>query len=84
MLTGGANNLRKPHKSEKAELAAQLLELDEEIQQRRSAYIKQRWQDARRANGSEIKGIELVYDAWRKEVISYLLDIPNPELSSIS
>ncbi|MEH2467992.1 hypothetical protein [Nostoc sp.] len=31
--------------NERVEVAAQLLELDEEIQQRRAAYIKQRWHD---------------------------------------
>ncbi|MEH2260765.1 hypothetical protein [Nostoc sp.] len=70
--------------NERVELAAQLLELDEEIQQRRAAYIKQRWQDAENFNGANSQGIEPIYDAWRKEVISYLLDIPNPQLTSIS
>ncbi|AFY31746.1 hypothetical protein [Calothrix sp. PCC 7507] len=70
--------------SEKSELAAQLLELDEEIQQRRAPYIKQRWQDAENFNGANTKGIEPVYDAWRKQVLSYLLDIPNPQITSIS
>lgn len=70
--------------TEKSEIAAQLLELDEEIQQRRAPYIKQRWQDAENFNGANTKGIEPVYDAWRKEVISYLLDIPNPQLTSVS
>ncbi|MCM0593012.1 MAG: hypothetical protein HEQ35_29755 [Gloeotrichia echinulata IR180] len=70
--------------SEQSELAAQLLELDEEIQQRRAPYIKQRWLDAENFNGANTKGIEPVYDAWRKQVISYLLDIPNPQLSGSS
>ncbi|MUG93560.1 hypothetical protein F7734_14450 [Scytonema sp. UIC 10036] len=69
---------------ERAELAAKLLELDEEIQQRRAAYIKQRWLDAETFNGANIEGIEPVYDAWRKEVISNLLNIPNPQLTSIN
>ncbi|WP_298908952.1 hypothetical protein [uncultured Nostoc sp.] len=70
--------------NERVEVAAQLLKLDEEIQQRRAAYIKQRWQDAENFNGANSQGIEPIYDAWRKEVISYLLDIPNPQLTSIS
>ncbi|KAF3889592.1 MULTISPECIES: hypothetical protein [Nostocales] len=70
--------------NERAELAAKLLELDEEIQQRRAAYIKQRWLDAENFNGANIKGIESVYDDWRSEVISYLLDLPNPQLTSIN
>jgi len=74
----------KASPDEKAELAAQLLELDEEVQQRRNHYIKKRWLDARRATGAKTLGIEPVYDAWRQEVISYFLDIPNPKLSSVS
>lgn len=70
--------------NERAELAAQLLELDEEIQQRRAAYIKQRWQDAENFNEANSQGIEPIYDAWRKEVLSYLLDISDPQLTSIS
>ncbi|MBH8578121.1 hypothetical protein I8752_35295 [Nostocaceae cyanobacterium CENA369] len=70
--------------NERTELAAQLLELDEEIQKRRAAYIKQRWQDAENFNGSNSQGIEPIYDAWRKEVLSYLLDIPHPQLTSIN
>ncbi|GAA6623973.1 hypothetical protein [Scytonema sp. NUACC26] len=49
-----------------------------------SIYIKQRWLDAETLNGANIQGIEPVYDAWRKEVISYLLDIPNPQLTPIN
>ncbi len=41
---------------ERAELAAQLLELDEEIQKRRAAYIKQRWLDAENLNGANTQG----------------------------
>lgn len=72
---------------EKAELAAQLLELDEEGQRRRNAYLKEHWQINHRATGSEIKGLDVIYDAWRREVLSYLLDIPIsslPQLVSVS
>lgn len=68
---------------EKAELAAQLLELDEEGQRRRNAYLKDYWQISHRASGLEIEGLDVVYDAWRREVLSYLLDIPVSQLPKL-
>ncbi|MDM9384072.1 hypothetical protein QUB80_25680 [Chlorogloeopsis sp. ULAP01] len=73
--------------TQKAEIAAQLLELDEEGQRRRNGYLKEHWQIVHRATGAEIEGLEVVYDAWRQEVLAYFLDIPIaklPQLVSVS
>jgi len=65
---------------QKKDLAAQLLDLDEEIQWRRNAYLRNFWQQAQRALGFAMEGFEVLYDAWRREVLAYLLDIPASQL----
>lgn len=69
--------------TEKAELAAQLLELDEEVQRRRNPYLKNHWQINHHATGSELEGLDVIYDAWRREVLSYFLDIPISQLPKL-
>ncbi len=65
---------------QKKDLAARLLDLDEEIQWRRNAYLRNFWQQAQRALGFAMEGFEVLYDAWRREVLAYLLDIPASQL----
>ncbi|GAA6623979.1 hypothetical protein [Scytonema sp. NUACC26] len=69
--------------TEKAEIAAQLLELDEEGQRRRNPYLRKHWEIVRRATGAEIEGLGAIYDAWRREVIAYFLDIPVTKLPQL-
>ncbi|KAF3889601.1 MULTISPECIES: hypothetical protein [Nostocales] len=69
---------------EKTELAALLIEIDEHIQKRRNDCIKTSWQQDLHATGANTIGLEPVYDAWRKEIVSYLLELPHPTLSSVS
>ena len=68
---------------EKTELAAQVLELDEEGQRRRNIYLKEHWQITHRAIGCEIEPLPVIYDAWRREVLSYFLDIPLDKLPQL-
>ncbi len=73
--------------AQKDDIAAQLLELDEEAQQRRNPYLKEYWQIIHRATGAEIEGLGAVYDAWRQEVLAYFLNISIdnlPKLVSVS
>lgn len=65
---------------QRSELAAQLLEFDEEIQRRRNRYLKDFWQRAQTALGFEVEGFDVVYDAWRREVLAYVLEIPAAQL----
>ncbi len=67
---------------EKAELAAKLLEVDNEFQRRRSANLKNNyWHKGYLAAGiDDIEEIGDIYDAWRREDLSYLLDIPIDQL----
>ena len=78
----------KASPDEKAELAAKLIEVDEEGQRRRNPYLKNHWEITRLALGYEtVEGTQAIYDAWRQEVLSYLLDIPVaklPKLASIN
>lgn len=69
--------------SEKSELSAQLLELDEELQRRRNPYLRDFWQRAHRALGFEGEGFDRVYNAWRREVLAYFLDIPAAQLPQL-
>ncbi|WNZ27042.1 hypothetical protein HJG54_29425 [Leptolyngbya sp. NK1-12] len=68
---------------QRSELTVQLLELDEEIQRRRNSYLKDFWQRAQAALGFEIEGFDLIYDAWRREVLSYFLKIPAAQLPKL-
>ncbi|MBV9388905.1 MAG: hypothetical protein JOZ78_20975 [Chroococcidiopsidaceae cyanobacterium CP_BM_ER_R8_30] len=73
--------------TEKSKLSAQLLQLDEELQRRRNPYLRDFWQRAHRALGFESKGFDVIYDAWRREVLAYFLNIPVahlPKLVSIN
>lgn len=79
----------KASPQEKNEFAAKLIEADEEGQRRRNSYLKSHWDITHRALGyeHEAEGIEVIYDAWRREVLAYLLDIPVsqlPKLVSVS
>lgn len=66
--------------AEKSTLSAQLLALDEALQQRRNPYLKDFWQRAQRALGFEIAGFDVIYDAWRRGVLAYFLEIPAEDL----
>jgi hypothetical protein len=69
--------------AQKTEMAAQLLELDEEGQRRRNPYLKEHWQIVHLATGAQIQGLAAVYDAWRKEVLAYFLDLPIAKLPQL-
>ncbi|MEH2246956.1 hypothetical protein [Nostoc sp.] len=73
----------KASPSEKKDLVAQVLEADEEGQRRRSTYLKDHWQLAHRAIGIEVDDLPVIYDAWRREVLSYFLDIPVSKLPKL-
>lgn len=68
---------------ERSEWAAQLLELDEEIQRRRNLYLKDFWQRAQTALGFEVEGFDIIYDAWRRAVLAYFLEIPAAQLPKL-
>ena len=73
--------------TQKEEIAAQLLELDEEGQRRRNAYLHEYWEIIHRATGALIQGLPAIYDPGRREVLAYFLDIPVsqlPKLVSVS
>ncbi|KAF3889600.1 MULTISPECIES: hypothetical protein [Nostocales] len=67
----------------KSKLAAQLIEVDEEGQKRRNPYLKEHWQLVQKALGFEAEGFDVIYDAWRKEVLSHLLNIPVSKLPKL-
>ncbi|MEI2583020.1 hypothetical protein [Scytonema sp. PRP1] len=69
--------------TQKQEIAAQLLEVDEEGQRRRNGYLNEYWGIIHRATGAEIEGLPVIYDAWRREVLAYFLDIPVSELPKL-
>ncbi|TAE59903.1 MAG: hypothetical protein EAZ76_14520 [Nostocales cyanobacterium] len=66
--------------AKKADLAAQVLEIDEEAQRRRNPYLKQHWQLTHEAIGTDISDLPKIYDAWRREVLAYFLEIPVSQL----
>lgn len=69
--------------TEKADLAAQVLQLDEEGQKRRNPYLKEHWQLTHQAIGTDIDELPRIYDAWRREVLAYFLDIPVSQLPQL-
>ncbi|MBD2168261.1 hypothetical protein H6G04_28155 [Calothrix membranacea FACHB-236] len=83
VLAWWQSKYNKASQTEKSEIAAQLLELDEEGQRRRNPYLQKHWQIVHDATGAEIAGIGVIYDAWRREVLSYFLDIPIAELPQL-
>lgn len=68
---------------EKADLAAELIQLDEDWQRRRNAYLKEYWQIAHHATGIEIEALPAIYDAWRREVLAYFFNIPISQLPQL-
>ncbi|MEH2332535.1 hypothetical protein [Nostoc sp.] len=56
---------------------------DEEIQRRRNPYLRDHWQLSQKAIGIEIDDLPVLYDAWRREVLSYFLDIPISRLPKL-
>jgi len=73
----------KASPTEKAELTAQVIEADEEVQRRRNPYLKEHGQITRRALGVEVEGGDVIYDTWRQEVLSYFFDIPVSKLPKL-
>jgi hypothetical protein len=69
--------------SAKADLAVQVLELDEEGQKRRNPYLKEHWQLTHEAIGTDISDLPIIYDAWRREVLAYFLDVPVSQLPQL-
>lgn len=66
--------------TKKADLAAQVLQIDEEAQRRRNPYLKKHWQLTHDAIGTDISDLPKIYDAWRREVLAYFLDVPVTQL----
>ncbi|MUG93559.1 hypothetical protein F7734_14445 [Scytonema sp. UIC 10036] len=73
----------KASPTEKAELVEQVLAVDEEAQRRRNTYLKEHGQITRRALGIEVEGSDLIYDAWRREVLAYFFNIPETKLPKL-
>ncbi|GJD19834.1 hypothetical protein RIVM261_047900 [Rivularia sp. IAM M-261] len=75
----------KASPQQKAEFAVKLIEADEEGQRCRNSYLKSHWEITHRALGyeHEAEGIEVIYDAWRREVLAYLLDISVSQLPKL-
>lgn len=69
--------------AEKEDLIAQVIEADEEGQRRRNPYLRDHWQLSQKAIGIEINHLPVLYDAWRREVLSYFLDIPISRLPKL-
>ncbi|MFN6472808.1 MAG: hypothetical protein RMY36_024470 [Nostoc sp. SerVER01] len=69
--------------TEKQDLVAQVLEADEEGQRRRNPYLWDHWRLSQKAIGIEIDDLPILYDAWRREVLSYFLDIPVTKLPKL-
>lgn len=61
-------------------LIAELLDVDNEIQRRRNPYLRDFWQRAQRALGFAVPEFEVIYDAFRQEVLAVLLNIPVEQL----
>ncbi|QLE55434.1 hypothetical protein [Nostoc sp. TCL26-01] len=73
--------------AEKEDLIAQLLEADEEGQRRRNPYLRDHWLLSQKAIGVEIDDLPVLYDAWRRQVLAYFLDVPVahlPQLVSVN
>ncbi|WP_427162556.1 hypothetical protein ACQFX9_14010 [Aliinostoc sp. HNIBRCY26] len=73
--------------TEKEDLIVQVLEADEEGQSRRNPYLWDHWLLSQKGIGIEIDELPILYDAWRREVLAYFLDIPVsqlPKLISVS
>ncbi|HEY9622221.1 MAG TPA: hypothetical protein V6C78_17825 [Crinalium sp.] len=68
---------------QRSTLATELLRLDNEIQRRRNSYLKDFWHRAQRALGFEVPEFGVIYDAWRKELLAVLLDIPVEQLPTL-
>ncbi|MBD2471403.1 hypothetical protein [Nostoc sp. FACHB-145] len=78
------NKYGKVSGSQKAELIEQIIELDNEGQKRRNAYLKNYWKINHVALGiGEVKEQPAIYDAWRQEVLSYVLDVPVDQLPKL-
>jgi hypothetical protein len=65
---------------QRATLIAELIEVDNDIQRRRNPYLRDFWQRAQRALSFEVTEFETIYDAFRKEVLAVLLEIPAEQL----
>lgn len=46
-------------------------------------YLRDHWQLSQKAIGIEIDDLPVLYDAWRREVLSYFLDIPISRLPKL-
>lgn len=65
---------------QRATLVTELLKVDNKLQRRRNPYLRDFWQRAQRALGFEVPEFEVIYDAFRKEVLAVLLDVPVEQL----
>lgn len=66
--------------AQRPSLIAELVEVDNDIQRRRNSYLRDFWQRAQRALGFEVPEFEAIYDAFRREVLAVLLDLPVDQL----
>jgi hypothetical protein len=68
----------------RAEAAQRLLAADEEAQRRLNPYLITRYERSATNLGTDMRGAVPVYDGFRREVLSRLLDMPAADLGLLT
>lgn len=69
--------------AERADWKQRLLAADEEVQRRLNPYLRYRVFNGGEAWGADTRNSVELYDAWRREVLAYLLEEPVAELPEL-
>ncbi len=70
--------------AERAAIAGRVIALDDEIQRRLNPYLNSRYQRSATDLGADIRGKDVVYDNFRREVLARLLGMPPEQIGKLT
>ena len=70
--------------AERAAIAGRVIALDDELQRRLNPYLNSRYQRSAANFGADIRGKDVVYDNFRREVLARLLDMPPEQIGRLT
>ena len=65
-------------------MAQRVIALDDEIQCRLNPYLNSRYQRSAVNFGADIRGKDVVYDNFRREILARVLDIPAQQIGPLT
>ena len=71
-------------RTERASISRQVIAVDDELQHRPNPYLNSRYQRSALNFGADIRGKDVVYDSFRREVLARLLEMTPEQIGPLT